>query len=150
MLVVSFMRQPNTETRAATIAAALAAMEKAGGQFNASLRELDMAFVHEQVRQDEEAERSELEREAAERRRRRQGPKRPKLGHSTGLEPNRKIHPATAKPPAAEGQSGSSSSSAATTAQQGAVSDLGTLAATASDSGDGSESGSAGFAFSFG
>ena len=148
MLVVSFMRQPNTETRAATIAAALAAMEKAGGQFNASLRELDMAFVHEQVRQDEEAERSELEREAAERRRRRQGPKRPKLGHSTGLEPNRKIHPATAKPPAAEGQSGSSSS-AATTAQ-GAVSDWGTLAATASDSGDGSESGSAGFAFSFG
>lgn len=147
MLVVSFMRQPNTETRAATIAAALAAMETAGGQFNASLRELDMAFVHEQVRQDEEAERSELEREAAERRRR-QG-KRPKLGHSTGLEPNRKIHPATAKPPAAEGQSGSSSS-AATTAQQGAVSDWGTLAATASDSGDGSESGSAGFAFSFG
>ena len=148
MLVVSFMRQPNTETRAATIAAALAAMETAGGQFNASLRELDMAFVHEQVRQDEEAERSELEREAAERRRR-QG-KRPKLGHSTGLEPNQKIHPATAKPPpAAEGQSGSSSS-AATTAQQEAVSDWGTLAATASDSGDGSESGSAGFAFSFG
>eukprot|EP01048_Picozoa_sp_COSAG05_P020243 COSAG05_NODE_3388_length_2091_cov_1.236948_3_plen_215_part_00 len=70
VLVVRFRREADADQRASSIAVALDAMETAGKQLNASLRELDLAFVQEQVRRDENEERLELAREAAEQQRR--------------------------------------------------------------------------------